>query len=277
MTVQDLTTTNPTQQLQSAPNHEAARTAQLQTRELAEIQAQCQMARAFPRDESAAWSKLVAACARPSFADSAVYEFPRGGSTIRGLSVNAAREIARVWGNIRHGYRQIPTDPAWVHIEAFAFDLETGTFVVKEDRFLKRIQRKVKGTTKWVEPDERDLRELVGRRAAVLERNCMLELVPGDLKDEMLARCCAAGEQQAGADLAKNRDAVIGKMLASFERYGVSSDQIETRLGRTIAEMNSEDLDSLRRIFRSLESKEATVDEFFTAVSDSADEPGSRG
>ena len=146
-------------------------------REQNEIQSAIVSAKKFPRNEQAAFVKALNSFRRQSMAEAATYSFPRGGKTVEGPSVDCARELARVWGNIRYGLRVVSQDENRLHIRAYALDLETNTYVEAEDEFSKLIQRKDKlsGATRWVTPDERDLRELMNRRGAIAIRNCLLQ------------------------------------------------------------------------------------------------------
>src|SRR5690606_6079028 len=62
------------------------------TREEAEIKAAIVVAKRFPRDEAAAFTRIIKSCGRPIFAERAAYRYPRGGQQIEGPSVNLARE-----------------------------------------------------------------------------------------------------------------------------------------------------------------------------------------
>src|SRR5690606_40175898 len=121
-------------------------------REEAEIKSAIFLARQFPRNEFAAYNKVIKACERPGLAEEAVYNFPRGGQRVSGPSVNLAREIARCWGNVRYGLRVVSVDEDMVHIRGYAYDLETNAHVEHEDKFEKLVYRKSQG---WVKPDER--------------------------------------------------------------------------------------------------------------------------
>lgn len=66
-----------------------------------EIQSAIVVARRFPRNEDQAFAKLMRSCARTSFAEDTVYNFPRAGQAVSGPSVNLAREAARLWRSIR--------------------------------------------------------------------------------------------------------------------------------------------------------------------------------
>jgi hypothetical protein len=151
-----------------------------------EIQSAIVLAKKYPRDEDASFTKLMKACGRTSFAEEAEYSFPRGNQTVRGPSVNLAREAARVWGNVRYGITILRDDTGSRQIQGWAWDLETNTKISSEDDFQKLIFRKGKG---WIPPDERDLRELTNRRGAILIRNCILQVVPKDLIEDARTKC----------------------------------------------------------------------------------------
>src|SRR5690625_3214268 len=105
--ITELTTRNPA----ALAGFESSATGHVQEREVgaasavareeAELKGAIFLAREFPRDEFKAYNQIVKTCARPNFAENALYSFPRGGQTVKGPSVQLAREIARCWGNIR--------------------------------------------------------------------------------------------------------------------------------------------------------------------------------
>src|SRR5438876_1972027 len=116
-----------------------------------EIQSAIIIAKRFPRNEDAAFEKLMKAASRSSFAEEAFYRFPRGwvkdeetGKWVRniveGPSVNIAREGARVWQNVRYGLEIVSDDDESRHIRGWAWDVETKTKVSVEDKFKKLIQ-----------------------------------------------------------------------------------------------------------------------------------------
>jgi len=227
-----------------------------------------------PRDEERARDRVLKSCKRPRFAEGATYEFPRGGSVVTGPSVNLAREMARAWGNIMTGYRIVDMDDVWITIEGFAYDVETNTVLAEQSRFKRMVQRKpkdargrtIKGApATWVRiDDERDLMELVGRNAAKRQRNCILNLMPFDIREEALEICYNTALQLADRELkGKKIEEVIEDLLEAFEHYGVERDAIEAFLKRPMEEMTDGDLVKLRGVYRSIKAGEGKVDEFF--------------
>lgn len=231
-----------------------------------EIQGALVIAQRFPRDEDRAFQSLIRSCKRANFAADAQYEFPRGGQKVRGPSIYFAREFARVWGNIRHGCDILHDDEDSRSIRAWAWDLETNAKVTADDSFRKLVQRKNKKTnvTEWVKPDERDLRELTNRRAAIAKRNCILELLPSDLIQDALDRC----DQTLQQDAAEDPDAFRKNTLAGFIDLNVSADQLKAYLGCPIENASPKQQAELRRIYKSLKDGAATWSDYFSEKKD---------
>lgn len=233
-------------------------------REGFELQSAMKLARECPRNEIDAFQKMAKSCERPLFAEKAIYRFPRGNTMVCGPSINMAKTMAMYWGHMRYGYHVLSQTDDEVHISGYALDLETGTRCDMEDRFAKRIQRKAKGgKTLWLKPDERDLRELINRRAAFLMRNCVLALIPEDIKEEMMNKCGATMYAAAAGDIKQDRTTAIRRLVVAFADHGVTLAMLSTYLGHPVDQINEKELASLRQIWTSLRDGQATVSELF--------------
>lgn len=211
----------------------------------AQVLARMQQAMIRPRDENRAAQRLHDACSRLSFAEEAMYAFPRGGSTVEGPSVNIAREAARVFGNMEYGIDVVSEDDDYRTIRGWAWDLETNMRVSADDTFQKLIQRKGKG---WIKPDERDLRELTNRRGAILERNAILKLVPRDIVEE----ACLQAKRTIEANALKNLPDAIKKVVAAFQKLNVDVRALEKWAGVKIAAFTPEHVAKLNPIWKSI-------------------------
>lgn len=222
-------------------------------REQTEIQSAIVSAKQFPRNEVAASLNVTKSFARVSVAECARYSFPRGGKTISGPSVDCARELARVWGNLRYGLRIVNLTDESVHIRGFAVDLESNSQTEYEDQFKRLIQRRGRdGETRWVEPDERDLRELIGRRGAILIRNAILSLLPPDLIDNALATADKTLRGMASGELKASREDVVKNLAGRFDAHGVSVAMLEGYLGHALADANADEVADLKAVGKSL-------------------------
>lgn len=214
-----------------------------------EIQSAITVAKRFPRSEDMAFQRLMRACDRSSFAEDALYSFPRGGATVEGPSVNLAREAARVWGNLRYGQEVIRDDEDSRLIRAFGFDLESNVRVSAEDEFNKLVQRKGRsGGVQWVKPDERDLRELTNRRGAILVRNCLLQLLPKDLIEDAMVRCKETLKKGVDVD----PDGARKKLILAFATLGITAAMLEAKLGHALGVISPAELTELRTIYKSV-------------------------
>jgi len=238
-------------------------------RELALLRAAYEAAWQRPRSEAAARERLLQACSRPSFAEACVWSFPRGEEVIEGPSVQLAREAARCWTNLRYGLMIVSEDDERVHVQGWALDVEGGVFAAAEDKFRKLIQRKVgEGRARksvWIVPDERDLRELVNRRGAILVRNCLLQVLPAELIEAAVQQ--AQGSMRSAAEEAAKSPQVAAGLLAallkSFEELGVSAGQIQARIGRPVAEITAAEVVELRKVYRSVRDGNSRAEEHF--------------
>jgi hypothetical protein len=235
------------------------------TREQSEIQSAIIAAKRFPRNEQQAFVRAINSFTRATMAENATYNFPRGGKTVEGPSVDCARELARVWGNIRYGLRVVSQDADRLHIKAYALDLETNTYVEAEDEFSKLIQRKDKysGETKWITPDERDLRELMNRRGAIAIRNCILQVLPSDLVEDVLKTAKQTLQKDAGNALERSREEVVKALVVAFDRVGVSVQMLEAYLGHKLDLITASEVADLRAIHQSIKEGVAKREEYF--------------
>lgn len=236
-------------------------------REEAELKGALILARNFPRDEANCYARMMRSCGRAAFAESAAYSFPRGGSNVTGPSVDLAREAARLWGNLRYGLRLVSVDDDYVHIKGYAFDLETNTMTEAEDKFRKLVQRKVgpreARRTEWVEPDERDLRELVNRRGAICVRNAILQLIPPDVVDDAMRACDETMKKAAKGDLTQDRTQAIRRIAVAFDKLGVNTDMLVAKLGCALDAISDDQLVELRKIYKSLLDGNTRRDDHF--------------
>lgn len=241
-------------------------------RDEGELKAAIVVAKRFPRQELDCYNKLLNSCQRPRFAEASTYCFPRGGKAIEGPSVDLAREAARCWGNIRYGLRIVAEDEESIHIMGVAFDLESNNAVSAEDKFKKLIYRKDGG---WIKPDERDLRELVNRRGAILVRNALLQLLPPDVIDDAVEKAKETVRKAAAGELKQDRQKTIRSLVAGFEQVGVSSQMIAAHLGHDLEIVTDAEIATLRGIWKSIHDGNSRREEHFELQKPKGAETGS--
>lgn len=89
------------------------------SRAVAEAQGKLIIAKRFPRSETEAYTKVIAACKRRSLAEKAMYSYPRSGSTISGPPIRLAEELARCWGNIDFGIKELSQKDGESEMQAY--------------------------------------------------------------------------------------------------------------------------------------------------------------
>ena len=230
-------------------------------RAIAEAQASMLLSRQFPRDQNAAYNRIMQACKRPTLASQGLYSYTRGGSRIEGLSIRAAEMIAQSWGNMDFGFAELARGTGrdgvnYSEVQAIARDNETGTS--KTIKFQVRHWRDTKQGG-YALKDERDIYELVANMASRRVRNCILAIVPGDIQDaavEQLNKTLQGDSQEPIQDRAR-------KMVTLFADLGVTQTMIETRINHPLDSISNAELANLAKVFTSIRDGIGKVEEFF--------------
>ena len=236
-----------------------------QHRAMAEVQSAIVLAKKFPRNQIEAMDRILTACQRPALAEQALYTYARGGTDISGPSIRMAEAIAQNWQNLQFGIRELEQRNGESTIQAFAWDMETNVrqvkeFQVKHERYTKK--------GKYALQDPRDIYEMTANQGARRLRACILGVIPGDVIEAAVAQC----EQTLKAKADTGPDA-IKKMMESFEKYGVTKEQIEKRIQRRLDSITPAQVVSLRKIFNSLKDGMSTPADWFEIVTPEEKDP----
>lgn len=238
----------------------AAGTVEIESsRAVAEAQAKLLIAQRFPRDPYSAWQRVMDACRRPGLAESAIYSYKRGGEAVSGPSIRLAEELARCWGNIDYGLRELSNRDGLSEMEAYAWDLETNT--ISTQRFTVRHIRDTKDGGRALNA-QRDIYEITANMGARRLRARILAILPDDVKDMAVAECrrTIAGE---GDEPIGDR---IKRMVAVFGKLGVTSEQLEQRLGHPLKQIVPEELADLQGIYTSIRDGQSGISDWFGAA-----------
>lgn len=235
-----------------------------QSRAIQEVQASLIIAQRFPRDEKRALDAIITACQRPVIASVAMYQYAKGHTDVSGPSIRMAETLARCWGNIESGFREISRGideqgRAYSEVEAYAWDLQTNTRARKG--FTVAHWRDRKGGKGYAITDERDIYELVANQAQRRVRACILSLIPGDVIDDAMSQC----EQtiSASADVTPEG---VKKLVDAFAKLGVSKAQIEARIQRRVTAITGAQVISLRKIYTSISDGMGDVSDWFDRI-----------
>lgn len=226
------------------------------SRAVAEAQGKLIIAKQFPRNEFTAYEKAINACKRKSLAEKAMYSYPRGKETISGPSIRLAEELARCWGNIDFGIKELSQKEGESEMQAYCWDMETNTlssqtFVVAHVRDNKYGSQKL--------TQQRDIYENNANMAGRRLRARILAVLPPDLVEAAVSEC---RKTLAGANDEPLADKVK-KMVLAFEKFGIKAETLEKRLDRKLDTMTAEDLADFRGIYNSLKDGNSSASDWF--------------
>lgn len=227
-----------------------------QSRAVQEVQAAYVIAKKFPRDVNAVYSKIIESCKRPMLADQSVYKYPRGGEIVTGPSIRLAEVLAQSYGNLDFGVREIERRNGSSIAESFCLDLETNTRQTKVFEVPHEIYTK-KGVRKLSDP--RDIYELVANNGARRLRACILGIIPGDIVDAAVKECKKTIAKGNGEPIGDR----IRKMVLAFKELGVSQEMLEERLNHKMDLTTAEEIADITSIYNSLKDKQAKRGDFF--------------
>ncbi len=230
------------------------------SRAATEVVAALKIAQQFPRDEEMAYERIMRTCGRLEFATSATYSYPRGGETISGPSIRLAEEMARAWGNLEFGIRELAVyDDKETEMEAYCWDMQTNvrskqTFRAEHVRFTRSNGRKQLD-------DPRDIYENNANLGARRLRSRILAIIPPDLVNEALRRCRETITRSVSD--AKTLSERIPTMLKKFDKLGVTEKLIEYKIKHKVATMSADDYADLCGIYKSIEDGQTSAADWF--------------
>lgn len=228
------------------------------SRAVQEVQAAVLVAQKMPRNEIKAYEKIMQAARRETLAKQSTYAYPRGGQIVKGASIRTAETLAKYWGNISFGIKELSQDNRnhTSEVMAYAWDLETN---VREEKVFQVTHTRVARGNKTILTDPRDIYEKVANDGARRLRACILGVLPSDIVEDFLSEC-------EKTILGDNNEPLIDKirrMIKAFEALGVTQDMIEKRVGCKAEAMIPKQLLDLGAIYKSITDNFKTVADFF--------------
>jgi hypothetical protein len=246
-------------------------------RATAEVQGAIVVAQQCPRDTNAAIAAMQESCGEPMLAERAFFRFPKGRvmnektgkweeNFLIGPSVHLARELARIWGNLQYGIKELRRDDPAGESEmlAYAWDVQTNTrvetvFIVKHlrDKTIWVDKKKEKVQEKLT--DLRDIYENNANAGARRVRECVFAILPPWFVEQAKEKCAETNANGGGKPLPLR----VSEAVQRFAALGVRKEQLERKLGRKIGTWVGQDLAVLIVVYRSLVQGETTVEAEF--------------
>ena len=242
-----------------APAQVTQATAVEQARAVAEVQAAVTVARNCPRDIGRVEAEVRSLCSRLPVAERAFYAVDNRGS---GASVHLARELARIYGNLDYGVRELrrDDDAGESEVEAFAWDQEQNvrtrrSFQVPHARMKGRGVNR--GRVRLIDLQDIYLNnQNIGARAV---RECIYAILPDWLKALAEDLCRATLARGDGKPLAERIETMLGK----FNKLDIAEGQVETRTGKRRSQWTVEDIGRLVIDYQSITSDGIDPDSIF--------------
>jgi hypothetical protein len=230
-----------------------------QDRAVAEAIGAIMAAQSVRRDSAQAAWDVAESCKRMSFAERAFYNFSRGGSKVNGLSIRAAEELARCYGNLDYGIRELSRFDGGSEMQAYCLDLEKN--VKSTQNFtVKHLRDKTGGAEELT--SERDIYEITANMGARRLRARILAILPAWYVEDAIAECKKTLAGGNGAPVADR----IKKMINIFGALGVTPDMIKRRLDHDLDATTPDELAEMHGLYLALKENQTTVRDEFPAA-----------
>lgn len=226
------------------------------SRAIAEAQGKLIMAKRFPRNYIQSYAQAIEACKREGFAKKAFFSYPRAGQTVTGVTIRFAEEMARCYGNLDYGIKEMSHEEGKSEMQAYCWDLETNT-VSSQNFTVEHILETKNGNRKLT--SQRDIYERTANDGARRLRSRILAILPPDLVEDCINECkkTLAGQNDIPLiDKVKN-------MVTAFAKLGVTKEMLEKRLNHTVESISIDELTEYIGIYNGLKQKETTVSDWF--------------
>jgi len=248
-----------------APTRIGQGTAVEQSRAVAEVEAQIVVAMRYPRNEPGAIAAMRETCRRKDLAERAFFRYPRAGKPVSGPSIQLARELARIWGNISYGSAELRRDDEYGQSEmlAYAWDVQTNC---RNSATIINPHKQYAGGG-----DLTELRDIQENNASVVNRRvreAIWAVLPAWFVEEAKDICAKTIADGGGIPLAQR----IANAIEVFGNLGITIPQLETKIGAPSPKWTDHDVAQLRIIRQSLLRGEISRDEEFPPERSSAAE-----
>lgn len=236
----------------------------------AAVQARYVMAMKNPRDLMEVRVRLLKDCARPGFADAAIYHKPVG-KGIEGPSIRLAEAAARAMTNITSSVTTIYDDARKRIINVSATDLESNLTFDKDVTVSKTMERSQlkpgqvplkqrinsQGNTTFLVEAETDDDILNSENALASKalRVCLLRLVPGDILEEAMREAYNTIEKK----ITEDPDKALKSICDWFDmQLRITPAQLAKYLGHPVAETTVAEIAMLKKVFSAIKDGETS-------------------
>lgn len=183
-----------------------------------------------------------------------------GPKVVEGISIQGAMVLAREWGNCTYQIALAGESKSQWMFEATFIDLEKGAA-------FPRLYQQNKGRMGGNYDEQRGMDMVFQRGQSMAIRNAVLAGMPEWLKRRCFDAATGAVKDESGPTLQQS----LEKCAQSFRALGVTVEQLEGNLEKRHDDWTSEDLVTLRGLYRAISDGQITVAAAFER------EPGADG
>ena len=221
---------------------------------IAEIQAKMILARNFPRNIESAVNAILFECKNKELAKCATYEFPRGDSVVKGPSIRLVECVARYWGNVVSGVKEVATSPDGKRatVKAFCWDLETN---FSDEKIFEVEYKRTTKNGSYALTDPRDKYEMLANMGARRKRACMQAIIPQYIIDMAVEACQATLEESVKKEQgSKSPEEVRANMLAAFRELAewITEEDLGGVCGKDFDKLGTKDIVKLRNLYNAI-------------------------
>lgn len=252
-----------TEQTATGATHESAMEAQMR----AQVEARYITAMRRPRDWEAVRQRIVNDCMRPTFAETARYSKPVGGTnTVEGWSIRFVEAALRNMHNTQVEQMVVHDDSTKRVARVMVTDLESNVtysqdiIIMKqvEKSFLKPGEKAISSRTNsrgkpvhLVEATESEIVNKIGAEVSKAIRNNGLRMLPGDMADDALEQV----ERTQREGVQSNPTEARRKVIDAFAGQGIELPQLCEYLGiKAGNEIAPSEVIDLRKLYTGLKN-----------------------
>jgi len=221
-----------------------------ETREIADIKAKMILARQFPRDINFCLQNIMNECKSPKLAEGAQYSYPKGGQEVKGPSIRLIEVVARNWGNVISGVKELSRGDTGCTTKAYAWDLETNT---ADEKIFDVVF--IRNTKKGSYPvtDEREKYEMMANYAARRKRACLQAVIPGYVIDAAVAECekTLLESIEGGVKTIEEIRKALLDAFAEIEEW-ITAEMLGGVIGKEFNKANKQDIVRLKKLFNAI-------------------------
>lgn len=228
------------------------------TRSVAEVQAQLVIAQKFPRNVNQCRQMILDECQSDIYlAQSAIYSLPRAGRMIEGPSIRLAEAVARNWGHLEYGLKELYHSDGESKVTAYCWDKQTNNtkkveFIVKHVLYTKKGVKEIK-----------DPQEVLNKIAAIGARK-VRETILASIPQYIIKEAESACRGKVAAGFGSSKREKIKDLVDQFKfEHQVTIEVLENYLSHSVDEMNKDEYVQLLKIFNSIKDGMTSRDEWF--------------